>query len=223
MSEGKQEQIEFELYSYWRSSASWRIRAALKFKGINHKITPINILKDEQRSNEYLSKNPSGFLPTLVHNGNILIQSPALLEYLEEIKPEPALLPADALGRARVRGLAAIIYCDTHPVQNLTVLKKVGALRGKEGVTDTEFARWVIWTGFTAYEKALSVGGTVGKYSYGDTLTIADLCLFAQGYNAERFGVDLTDFPLIRKLLETLSQEDCIKSTHPSTQIDAVQ
>ncbi|KAI8621730.1 maleylacetoacetate isomerase [Chytriomyces sp. MP71] len=207
------------LYSYWRSSASWRVRAALLYKGIEHEIVPVNLVKGEQADPENLARNPSGFVPTLDHKGDLLVQSPAILEFLEDVYPVSPLLPADPVPRARVRALAAIIACDTHPIQNLGVIKKVASLRGKEGV-DTEFAKWVIEKGFTAYERA--VAKTMGKYSVGDSLSIADLCLIAQHYNAVRFNVDLTPFPNIVKLVAVLSEEECIQKSHPSTQPDAV-
>ncbi|KAI9333969.1 thioredoxin-like protein [Obelidium mucronatum] len=209
---------EFKLYSYWRSSASWRIRAALLHKNIDFEIIPVNLVKGEHKSDEYLAKNPSALVPTLDHNGLLLNQSPAILEYLEEIHPENPLLPSDAVGRARVRALTDIIVCDTHPIQNLSIIKQVATLRGKEGV-DIEFAKWVIVKGFTAYEKMVST--TMGKYSYGDNLTIADICLAAQHYNAVRFEVDLTPFPCITKLLSVLSEVPCINQSHPSGQPDA--
>ncbi|ORY44126.1 Maleylacetoacetate isomerase [Rhizoclosmatium globosum] len=209
---------EFTLYSYWRSGTSWRVRAALHHKNIDFDYVAVNLVKGEQRSAEYLEKNPSGLVPTLVHRGVLLTQSPAILEYLEEIHPENPLLPKDPVSRAKVRALVGIIACDTHPVQNLSIIKEVARLRGKEGV-DTEFAKWVNVRGLTAYEKA--VGQTMGKYSFGDEFTIADICLAAQFYNANRFEVDLTPFPNIVKLMKEINEVPCIKKSHPSAQPDA--
>ncbi|KAJ3231627.1 hypothetical protein HDU81_003645 [Chytriomyces hyalinus] len=211
---------KYQLYSYWRSSASWRVRAALLYKGVDHEIVPVNLVKGEQNAPEYVAKNPSGLVPTLTRGDLQLNQSPAILEYLEEMHALNPLLPpvSDAVGRAKVRALAAIIACDTHPLQNLSVIKKVATLRGKEGI-DSEFAKWVIERGLTAYEKM--VAKTMGKYSYGDHLTIADLFLVTQHYNAIRFEVDLTPFPCITKIVAVVSEEPCVKQSHPSNQPDA--
>ncbi|KAJ3206333.1 hypothetical protein HDU82_004567 [Entophlyctis luteolus] len=193
--------------------------AALLYKQIPHEIVPVSILNNEQRAAEYLAMNPAGLLPTLCHNGLVLNQSPAILEYLEEIFPSPPLMPADVVGRVKVRTLVFIVCCDTHPLQNTSVIKKVAELRGQQG-SDLEFARWAILRGLAAYDK--TVASTMGKFSYGDMLTMADLCLVAQCYNAVRFEVDLTPFPNVMKLMSTLSEVPCIKDSHPSTQPDAL-
>ncbi|KAJ3015991.1 UNVERIFIED_CONTAM: hypothetical protein HDU68_012474 [Siphonaria sp. JEL0065] len=177
------------LYSSWNSSASWRVRAALAFKGIEYTLIPVNVAKGEQKHADYIAKNPSGLVPTLFYNNIYLNQSPAILEFLEEVFPTKPLLPKDAFGRAKVRALAAIICCDTHPIQNKSVLEKVSELRGKTG-RDVEFAQWVISNGFRAYENMLRE--TMGRYSFGNEFTIADICLASQYYNAtERYKVDL--------------------------------
>ncbi|KAJ3075790.1 hypothetical protein HDU98_006881 [Podochytrium sp. JEL0797] len=173
----------FTLYSYWRSSASWRIRMALAYKNLPYAIVPVNLLLGEQHLPEYLAKNASGLVPTLVHNGVVLTQSPAILEYLDEVVPSNPLLPSDPVHRAQVRALVDIIACDTHPIQNVGVIKHVAQIQGKEGV-DVAFARWVIERGFAAFER--SVEKTTKKYAFGDALTMADLCLAAQYYNAVR-------------------------------------
>ncbi|KAI9333972.1 thioredoxin-like protein [Obelidium mucronatum] len=182
------------LYSGWNSSASWRVRAALTFKGIEY--------------TTYLALNPSGLVPTLFHNGYYLNQSPAILEYLEEVYPSNPLLPSatDPVARARVRALAAIIYCDTHPLQNKSVLEKVSELRRKTG-RDEEFAQWIIAKGFAAYETMLEK--TMGTFSYGEQFTIADYL---------RYVVDMTAFPKIQQVMSRVNEIPCIKLTHPSTQ-----
>ncbi|TPX78512.1 hypothetical protein CcCBS67573_g00213 [Chytriomyces confervae] len=214
------------------SSASWRIRAALVYKSIPfesivskqlgnlHKLTSppsqiINTAKNEHKLPQYMAMNPSGLVPTLQIDGIFLNQTPSIFEYLEETRPMPPLLlsATDPVARARVRALSSIIMCDTHPIQNLSVLVKISNLRGREG-RDKEMAKWAIEKGFTAYEKMLA--STMGTYSYGDSLTVADICLAAQHYNGvAKYDVDMAPFPLISKVMETVYQHDCISKTHP--------
>ncbi|KAI8835965.1 glutathione S-transferase [Chytriomyces cf. hyalinus JEL632] len=197
------------------SSASWRIRAALVYKSIPFESIIINTAKNEHKLPQYTAMNPSGLVPTLQIDGIFLNQTPSIFEYLEETRPTSPLLPpaTDPVARARVRALSSIIMCDTHPIQNLSVLVKISNLRGREG-RDKEMAKWAIEKGFTAYEKMLA--STMGTYSYGDSLTVADICLAAQHYNGvAKYDVDMAPFPLISKVMETVYQHDCISKTHP--------
>ncbi|ORY44094.1 Maleylacetoacetate isomerase [Rhizoclosmatium globosum] len=206
---------ETHLYISWTSSASRRVRTAVIFKQIPHNLIPISLENNTHKSAAYLEKNPSGYVPTLYHNGQYLSQSPAILEYLEEAYPNPPLLPKDPFARARVRELMNVVVCDIHPIQNKCVLEKVSELRKTSG-RDVEFAQWAIRKGFTALETMLE--GTMGKYSYGDEFSMADICIASQFYNAERYLVNVADFPNICTIMEAINSMPCIQQTHPSRQ-----
>ncbi|KAJ3412361.1 Glutathione S-transferase zeta-1 [Chytridiales sp. JEL 0842] len=189
---------------------------SLLHKGIDFEYRPINLLKNEQNAVEYKQQvNPNGSVPALVWNGDILTQSLAILEFLEEVHPEQPLLPKDPILRAKVRSIAALIACDIQPVQNLAVLNKIEKLGGVK----SEWGSEVITKGFVVLEKVLE--RTAGKYCVGDQLTIADLCLVPQCYNAGRFNVDMAPFPTIARINEELGKMDLFKKAHPSAQPDA--
>lgn len=176
------------LHGYFRSTASWRVRIALGLKNIPFEHRTYHLRKGEQRSADYLAINPQGLLPTLeLDDGRLLTQSLAIVEYLDEVVPEPSILPIDAFDRALVRSLAQIIACDIHPVQNLKVLGRVRALGGEDAVTD--WARTTIVEGLDAFEHIIA--RQTGPYSVGMSPTLADLCLIPQLGNARRFGVDI--------------------------------
>jgi maleylacetoacetate isomerase len=212
-------QDNLKLYSYWRSSASWRIRIALNLKKQSFEIESINLLQGQQLSKEYSDINPNNLLPALKVNDQILVQSPAILEYLEEVYPDFKLLPTDPFERAVVRGLMNVIVCDIHPVQNLRVLKKVESMVNSESVKQ-EWASHFIHLGFQGLEKMLKK--TAGKYCYKDQITFADVCLVPQVYNALRFGVSMEDFPVISRVYKELSDLEEFKQAHPSMQPDAI-
>lgn len=209
---------DLTLYSYWRSSASWRLRIALNLKTISYNIEPVNLLKGQQLSKEYTEINPNNLLPALRVNGTILLQSPAILEYLEEVYPQHKLLPSDPIDRAIVRGLMNAIVCDIHPVQNLRVLKKIQSITNQESAK-TEWAIHFIKLGFTGLEQMLKK--TAGKCCFKDDITFADICLVPQVYNAIRFGVSLDDFPIIQRIYQDLSSLEEFEKAHPKNQIDA--
>jgi len=201
------------LYSYFRSSCSWRVRIVLALKNIKYNYEPISLLKGEQRSDEYKLVNPSGTVPCLVINGHSLSQSLSIMEYLEEIYPDPPLLPkGEPIERAVVRRLCNVICADIQPVQNLKVLKKAGDDR------KMEWGHWAIHSGFVALEKMLAE--SAGKYCYGDEITMADCCLVPQVYNANRFKVDMSEFPIISRINEELMKHDAFIASHPSKQPD---
>merc|ERR1712183_160393 len=201
------------LYSYFRSSCSWRVRIALNLKAIEYEYKPVNLLNNEHSSDDYKVENPQGCVPTLVVDGHSMSQSISIIEYLDEVYPECPLLPRDdPMKRADVRRLSLLIAADIQPVQNLRVLKKVGADK------KMEWGHWAIETGFKALERSLEK--TAGKYSYGDELSMVDLCLVPQVYNANRFKVDMTQFPTISKVHEELINLDAFKAAHPSKQPD---
>lgn len=184
---------EARLYGYYRSSAAYRVRIALNLKGLSVAHIPVHLRKGEQQDQAYLDRNPQGLVPWFEDEHIALGQSLAIIEYLEDAHPTPALLPADHVLRAHARELAYIIACDIHPIGNLRVLKKLKADYG----TDTEGAaswnRHWISLGFAAFEA--KVVHTEGRFAVGDTPTLADICLVPQLYNARRFGVDLTPYP----------------------------
>lgn len=178
------------LYHYWRSSSSWRVRWALVEKGIPFVPAAVDLLGGEQRQPAHLARNPLGMVPVLAIDGLLLSESVAILEYLEETRPAPALLPADPAARARMRQLVQIIVADTQPLQNLSVLQRVDALAGQAEARKT-WAEHYIARGFDAYEATLAQAAGRGPFSCGAALSLADLCLVPQCYNARRQGMDL--------------------------------
>lgn len=181
------------LYDYFRSSASYRVRIALNLKGLAYDSVPVSLLDNAQRAPEYLSKNPQGLVPALLDGEQLLTQSLAICEYLEETYPQPALLPNDAIGRARVRALALSIACDIHPLNNLRVLRRLEAqFAADQAGKDAWYQHW-IQSGFEAFEQQIQ--STHGHYCFGDTVTLADLALVPQVYNARRFNCDLSAYP----------------------------
>jgi len=212
-----------KLYSYWRSSASYRVRIALNLKAIDHELHVVHLVRDggQQHAPEYLALNPQGQVPTLVHGSQVITQSTAILEYLEEVFPEPALLPADAAGRARVRQLAAIIACDTHPLNNQRVLKYlVGELGCDEHAKLAWYRHWVA-RGLDAFERWQASSDATGPYCHGDSPTLADCCLLPQVYNARRFECDESGWPRIREICQRLEALPAVAAAAPERQQDA--
>lgn len=212
------------LYSYWRSSCSYRVRIALNLKGIAYDYQSVHLVKDggRQFSEEYAKLNPMKELPTLQIDGASLTQSTAIIEYLEETRPEPALLPKDPVKRAHVRAACNIISNDIQPVGNLRVLKHVASLvedAAQKDAKKEEWARHYINLGFQGLEALLS--GTAGVYSVGDEISMADVFLVPQVYNATRFKVDLALYATISKVYEALKDHPAFAAAHPSKQPDA--
>ncbi len=209
------------LYSYFRSSAAYRVRIALNLKGLDYAIRPVHLVTDEQKSEDYRALNPQGLVPTLEHEGYAIGQSGAILEYLEEVWPEPSLLPAETHARARVRQIANVIACDIHPLDNLRVLRY---LKDDLGIEDTARSRWYahwIREGFAAIERLLTTGEGTGAFCHGDQPGLADCFLIPQIYNARRFAVPLDDFPTICRIETNCLALDAFRRAAPEAQPDA--
>jgi len=218
------------LYGYWRSTTSWRVRLGLEFKGIKYETKSVHLVKNggEQFSEDYSKRNPMRQVPTLEIDGASLAQSMAILEYLEDSRPSTgkSLLPVDKIARAHARNLANIIACDTHPVQNLRVLLRVADMTDGDDATKGKAKQaWgnkVITGAFAAYEAILQ--NTAGKYSVGDEVSLADVCLVPQVYNAvTKFAVDMVQYPTMQRVHDALVDLPEFKAAHPDSQPDAVK
>jgi maleylacetoacetate isomerase len=200
------------LHEYWRSSASYRVRIALGLFEIAHDRVEVNLLAGDQRATGNLSVNKQGLVPTLEIDGLVLTQSLAILEYLEETRG-PLLLPPDAAGRARVRALADAVAMEIAPVCNLSVRKHVEVLT-EGAMSAVDWQHYYISRGFAALEAMLG-DGKAGAFCHGDRITLADLTLVPQVYNAQRVGVDLTDYPLIAAIAARLDAVPAVAAAHP--------
>jgi maleylacetoacetate isomerase len=209
------------LHGYYRSSAAFRVRAALALKGIAFEPVPHHLRKGEQRDPDYMHLQPQGLVPALEIDGQVLIQSMAIIEYLDATRPEPPLLPPDELGRARVRGLAQLVCCDIHPVDNLRVLRR---LRQDLGQDEAQVGAWYnhwIAEGFDALETLLAESPHTGRFCHGDTPGLADLCLVPQVVNSRNFKLDLTPYPTIRRIFEACLELPAFEGAMPHNQPDA--
>ena len=208
--------MEFTLYSFWRSSASWRVRIILSIKGLNYSYIPINLLKQDNITKNYLSINPLGQLPTLVKDNYSLTQSLAIANYLEAKYPNPPITPKDPELLGKMWEICEIINSSIQPLQNIYVLEKIESLGGNK----KEWAQMAIINGFNSIEKILEK--TSETYSIGKSITLADACLVPQVGNAKRFEVDLFPYPNIKRISDTLSSIESFKKAHPDSQPDAV-
>jgi len=209
------------LHGYWRSSAAWRVRIALHLKGIGVENAYRHLRREEQREAGYLRLNPQGLVPTLeLDDGTALTQSLAIVEWLDETHPEPPLLPRDALGRARVRGMALAIAAEIHAVQNLKVLNRIKALGQGQEVANA-WAHDTIAEGLAACEAMLREQGGAGPFCFGAAPGLADLCLVPQLYNARRFGVDLAPMPRLLAAEAACLTLPAFADTAPERQPDA--
>lgn len=208
-----------KLHGYFRSSASYRVRIALNLKGLTVEHLPHHLRKGEQCAPAYLAINPQGLVPTLENDaGVILTQSLAIIEWLDEIHPEPPLLPKDSLQRAKVRAFAQAIACDTHPVQNLKVLARLRQLGLPEDKV-TEWAAWANREGLLACETLAA--GEAGPFCFGAAPTLADLCLVPQLANARRFGVHVSAYPRLLMAEAAAKQIKAFADAAPDRQADA--
>jgi maleylacetoacetate isomerase len=208
------------LYSYFRSSAAYRVRIALNLKNIEYEIRPVHLFKNggEQFNADYLALNPQGRVPVLVVENAVLTQSSAIIEYLEEVYPNPPLLPANSIERAYVRSLAQIIACDIHPLNNLRVLDYLKS-SVEDGLQQAWRNHW-IQEGFTALEQLMQKNDYWGRYCYGDTPGMADAFLIPQVYNAFRFGCEMKSYPLISGIYGNCMQEASFSNAAPENQPD---
>ncbi|TNV75697.1 hypothetical protein FGO68_gene17391 [Halteria grandinella] len=206
------------LYNYWRSSASWRVRIALAWKGIDYEYVCVHLLKDEQNSEEHKRLNPMGRVPALVIDGHTLAESVAILEYLEETRKERPLLPADPVKRATVRQLVEIVNSAIQPMQNIAVLDKIS---GEFKQDRKAWAQLWIRKGMAAFEQIVST--SAGKYSVGDEVTFADACIIPQVYACSRFEISLDEYPTIKRVVENLGELEEFKKAHANSQPDAEQ
>jgi len=211
-----------KLYDYFRSSAAYRVRIALNLKGIGYQQCPIDLLQGDDRGTAYRTINPQGLIPALAEGDLLITQSLAICEYLEETHPEPPLLPGDPEQRAQIRALAQIVACDIHPLNNLRVLGYLTRdLEVAEEQKMTWYRHWVS-EGFRAIEGLLQRRDQSGRFCYGDHPTLAEVFLIPQLYNARRFEVDLSPFPLITGIEEQCRQIDAFLHARPELQPDAV-
>ena len=208
-----------KLYGFSRSSAAFRARIALNLKGIAWEHVNISLPDGDQFDDGYRKLNPQGRVPTLIDGDKILYQSMAILEYLEETQPKPAFLPSDLLGRARVRGLADIIACDIHPLNNLAILKFLGGEMGvdKDAVDVTWYQHW-IYEGFNALEAHLEKDSDTGTFAHGETPGLVDICIVPQVFNAERYECDLSAYPRLISIFAECMKLDAFDSAQPSRQ-----
>lgn len=213
---------ELVLHNYYRSSTSFRVRIALEMKGIAYRYVPHHLRHGEHLEPAYLAVNPQGLVPALIlEDGTLLSQSLAIIEYLDETVPEPALLPSDPLGRARVRMLAQMIACEVHPVNNLRILT---SLRTLFGAGDQDVANWFRhWVNetFEPLEKILSTSPQTGTFCHGDSPGLADICLAAQVTNNARFGIDMAPYPVIARINAACMNLPAFQKAAPQNQIDA--
>ncbi len=214
---------DFTLYGYFRSSAAFRARIALNLKGIVPETKFVHLLKDggQQHAPGYARVNPQELIPTLLHDGHTIGQSLAIIEYLDEVHPEPPLLPRDPAGRARVRQLACAVACDIHPVNNLRVLLHLRDTFGADEPTRAEWQRHWIALGFAALETLLAGSPDTGKFCHGDTPTLADICLIPQMANARRVNSDLAPYPTLVRVEETALAHSAFDAALPKNQPDA--
>jgi len=201
------------LFDYFRSSASYRVRIALNLKGIDYEARPVNLLESAHKDEAYRALNPQGFVPMLEMEGLRLTQSLAIIDYLEARVPEPRLVPTDPAERAHVLALALTIACDIHPVNNLRILKYLaGPLEQPQEVRDDWYRHW-IREGFVALEALAKE--KAGRFLFGDTLSLADVCLVPQMFNARRFNVDLDAFPTLVAADAEASRLEAFAAAHP--------
>lgn len=212
-----------KLYTYFRSSAAYRVRIALNLKQLEYDAVPVHLVRGggEHRQPAYLALNPAGLVPTLVDGANALHQSLAIIEYLDETCPQPALLPGGAADRAHIRAIAQAIACDIHPINNLRVLQYLSREFGASDAQKNAWYRHWVEVGLAAVEARLAGDVRTGEFCHGDTPTLADCCLVPQVFNARRFDCDLSAMPTIVGIAERCAAIDAFRRAAPEQQPDA--
>jgi maleylacetoacetate isomerase len=204
------------LYDYYRSSAAYRVRITLNLKGVDYESRPVNLVESEQRGDDYRELNPQGLVPMLEIDGHRLTQSLSIIVYLDQVFPDPPLVPRDPADGAHVRAMALAVACDIHPLNNLRVLKYLkGQLGRSQEEVDNWYAHWIS-EGLPALESIAKAGA--GKFLFGDAPTIADVCLVPQLYNARRYNVPLDNYPTLLRADENATALNAFAAAHPDRQ-----
>lgn len=213
--------MSITLYTYFRSSAAFRVRIALALKGLAHDDIYVHLRKNEQMSKEFRDVNPQGFVPALIHNGHAISQSLAIIEYLDEVFPDPPLLPVDPLSRARVRQLACVVACDIHPINNLRVRRFLLHEFGRSENEVNGFMRHWIEEGFDALESLVRDDPQTGRFCHGEQPTLADICLIPQIANARALDIDMERWPVLHGIEEAAYEMAAFVTAQPKSQADA--
>jgi len=209
-----------KLYTAFRSSASFRVRVALNLKALAYEPAFVHLGRGEHRRPEYTAVNPQSLVPALEDDGARLVQSLAIIEYLEEKHPHPPLLPADVPGRARVRALSLLVACEIHPLNNLRVLQHLRQALGQDEAQVNAWYRHWIADGLGKLEAELAHGAT-GRFCHGEAPTMADCCLVPQVFNAQRFQCDTSGYPIVMRIFAECMRLDAFDRAQPSRQPDA--
>nr|WP_311528829.1 maleylacetoacetate isomerase [uncultured Ralstonia sp.] len=213
--------MSIKLYNYFRSSASFRVRIALEVKGLPYDYAPVHLLKGEQLAPDFVKLNPDALVPVLCDGTEVLNQSLAIVEYLEETHPEPSLLPGSASNRAHIRAIALAIACEVHPLNNPRVLKYLkNTFNVAEDARNEWYRHWVR-LGFAALEARLAASPLTGAYCVGNTPTLADVCLVPQVFNGKRFDVAVEDYPTLARIFEHCMAQEAFARAAPAAQPDA--
>lgn len=212
-----------KLHGYFRSSAAFRVRIALNLKNMTVDTALVNLQAGDQSSAAFRAVNPQGRVPALEVDDHVLVQSMAIIEYLEETVPDPALLPQDPLGRARVRAISNIISCDIHPLNNLAVLNYLKDRLDADEDRRTEWYRHWVAEGFAGVEPLLAGSAETGRFCHGDRPGLADICLVPQVFNAQRFDCDLTTYPTIMRIFDDCMAVDAFDQAQPAKQPEAAE
>ncbi len=213
----------FQLYGYWRSSAAYRVRIALNLKGLQYEQIPVHLARDggEQHRPQFQEISPQAQVPVLRHGARLIRQSLAIIEYLDELHPDPPLLPAIARDRARVRALAAAVACDIHPLNNLRVVQYLERELGADEAQRLAWMRHWMALGLAGVEAQVAKHPSTGDFCEGDTPTLADCCLVPQLYNARRYGLDLSPWPTVRRIEANCLALPAFQDAAPESQPDA--
>jgi maleylacetoacetate isomerase len=210
-----------KLHTYFRSSASFRVRIALALKGVEHDCAYVSLVKGEHATEAFRTLNPQALVPALEEGGRTLIQSLAIMEYLEERHPEPPLLPRDPLDRAYVRAVCGIVACEIHPLNNLRTLKHIRRTFGlDEAGVNTWYRHWIA-DGMAMLERYILAEGRAGRYAFGDAPTMADCCIVPQVFNARRYECDLDPYPRVMRVFDECMKLAAFDGAQPAKQADA--